>query len=135
MAKIYDNHSALYPCYNNKEESWQHLYQCKINVAKSAKNKALIQFKSDLGRLKTAPLIRKVLVHKLAQWMGTSHDAPQIPADDLGSTLRAATEEQQDLCWDNFFECRTSLLWEDAQQYHIQIFYPNTSETKERWAK
>eukprot|EP00957_Ditylum_brightwellii_P158057 12031628-Ditylum_brightwellii.AAC.1 len=67
--------------------------------------------------------------------MGTSHDAPQIPVDDLGSTLRAAAEEQQDLCWDNFFKGQTSLLWKEAQQYHIQTFHPNTSETKERWAK
>eukprot|EP00957_Ditylum_brightwellii_P114367 8720217-Ditylum_brightwellii.AAC.1 len=90
MAKIYKNHSALCPCCNVKEESWQHLYQCKSNIAQAAKDKALIQFKSDLGKLKTAPLIKSVLLRKLAQWMGLSLDEPPIPVDNLGRTLRAA---------------------------------------------
>ena len=74
-------------------------------------------------------------MYKLAQWMGTHHDAPQIPANDLGRTLSAAVEEQHNLCWDNFFKGCTSLLWKEAQQYHIQIFHPDTSITKEQWAR
>ena len=135
MAKIYRNHSALCPYCNEKEESWQHLYKCTNDTAQAAKDKTLLQFKSDLVKLKTAPLIKSVLVQKLAQWMGLSLDAPSIPDDNLGQALRAAISEQHDLCWDNFFKGRTSLRWKEAQQYHIQTFHASTPNTKDKWAK
>eukprot|EP00957_Ditylum_brightwellii_P129735 9896463-Ditylum_brightwellii.AAC.1 len=76
-----------------------------------------------------------MLVHKLAQWMGISQDEPPITVDNLGRTLRAAVDEQHDLCWDNFFKGCTSLHWKEAQQYHIQTFHSHTIKTKETWAK
>eukprot|EP00957_Ditylum_brightwellii_P182738 13918672-Ditylum_brightwellii.AAC.1 len=67
--------------------------------------------------------------------MGLSLDVPPASADDLSRALRAAVAEQHNLHWDNFFKGRTSLRWEEAQQYHIQTFQTNTSNTKDKWAR
>eukprot|EP00957_Ditylum_brightwellii_P112404 8569597-Ditylum_brightwellii.AAC.1 len=67
--------------------------------------------------------------------MRLSLDAPSIPDDDLGQALRGAISEQHDLCWDNFFKGRTSQHWKEAQQFHIQTFHTNTTNTKDKWAK
>eukprot|EP00957_Ditylum_brightwellii_P081967 6233296-Ditylum_brightwellii.AAC.1 len=71
----------------------------------------------------------------MSQWFGFSKTAPYIPSDNLGGILSAAVEQQHELGWDNFAKGCVSLLWKEAQQIHISLFNPNTSSTKNKWAK
>eukprot|EP00957_Ditylum_brightwellii_P069346 5264460-Ditylum_brightwellii.AAC.1 len=57
------------------EETWRHLFQCQYEDSIAIRTLALTLFKSDLLRLETAPILREVLYHKVAQWC----KLPSIP--------------------------------------------------------
>eukprot|EP00957_Ditylum_brightwellii_P048880 3709205-Ditylum_brightwellii.AAC.1 len=73
------------------------MFKCNSDISQSDKFKATARFKADLLQIKTTLLIKQVLTHKYAQWIGISTPAPMIPSDQKGQLLEMAVENQADL--------------------------------------
>eukprot|EP00957_Ditylum_brightwellii_P129618 9887752-Ditylum_brightwellii.AAC.1 len=133
--KINPNASDLCPICVTIAETSTHLFHCMHGSAICACTEAIIQFCVDLYSLKTAQILKQVLVYKVAQWWGIQLPCPKIPSNFIGDLISEAVEQQNNIGWDNFLKGCLSILWDKAQlKYHKHR--PSTiAFLPQHWAK
>eukprot|EP00957_Ditylum_brightwellii_P028253 2133932-Ditylum_brightwellii.AAC.1 len=119
----------------SKEETWEHLFQCRHDDAIAIKVLALTQLKSNLIQSKTSPAIRNVILYKMVQWLHVPLNQAilTVHSDHLGDNLRLALEQQAAIGWNNFAKGQISKEWGAMQQIFYDQFYPTSSYNAELW--
>eukprot|EP00957_Ditylum_brightwellii_P203350 15334269-Ditylum_brightwellii.AAC.1 len=113
--KFNDRASDQCPFCLSCTEKTTHLFQCMHDIAICMRTFAIAQLCSSLYSLKTAPIVKQVILHHVGHWRGLDLSSPVIPVDSIGTVLQATTAKQQVLGWDNFMKGRVFLLWSKAQ--------------------
>ena len=87
-------------------------------------------YKKTLLKLKTSPLIVKVLSKELHAWR---HQQTPIDITILPLSVRTVIHQQRQIGWKNFLEGLVSTGWERIQQQHLQ--HRSSQKSPKTWAK
>eukprot|EP00957_Ditylum_brightwellii_P052069 3949562-Ditylum_brightwellii.AAC.1 len=107
--KFYVDTIADCPICPAKDKTWRHLFQCGHNDTITVQSLAVKKFKTDLTKLNMCPIIKQVLIYKVAQWYKLPlNGAPLVPGNAAELALHQAIDKQHKIGWVNFIKGRVS---------------------------